>query len=86
MPCGPPFFLARNDGVMQAAHNGAVALALCMQVTPLHVGVNVVSQDSEFIMCTTCHTCATRVLTMNATKDCKYELSTVPKTYTISTN
>ena len=31
------------------------------RVTPPHVGVNVVTQDSEF-------------LTMNATKDCKYEL------------
>ena len=30
MPCGPPFFPARNDGVTQATHNG-VALALCMQ-------------------------------------------------------
>ena len=73
MPCGPPFFPARDDGVMQAAHNGVVALALCMRVTPPHVGVNVVTQDSEFA-CATCHTCATRVLTMNATKDCKYEL------------
>ena len=27
----PLFFRARNDGVTQAAHNGVLALALCMQ-------------------------------------------------------
>ena len=31
MPCRHPFFPARNDGVMQAAPNGVVALALCVQ-------------------------------------------------------
>ena len=31
MPCGPPFFPARNDGATQAAHNGILALALCAQ-------------------------------------------------------
>ena len=45
MPCGRPFFPVRNDGIMQAAHNGVVALALCMQ--RLFIGVSVKMSVSE---------------------------------------
>ena len=57
-----PFFPARNDGVMQAAHNGVLALAVCTQWLVLLLFISGSQQRTEVQEHSRCITDSPRVL------------------------